>query len=199
MPKAFTEVEREFIRERLVEKGRQQFAKYGIKKTNVEDLARAVGISKGAFYLFYNSKEELFLEIIEQFEAEYRSEVFLNEFPYGASYRNSFKLILKKAFSLWKSHPLLIDFSQEEYEYLLRKLPKEKVLNHLQSDDIFIAELMENWKVQGIEVRVEPQVFSGLMKALFYVSLHENDFDEDIYTETIELLIELVANHLFTN
>lgn len=197
MPKAFTEDEREFIRERLVEKGRQQFGKYGIKKTNVEDLARAVGISKGAFYLFYNSKEELFLEIIEQFEAQYRSEVFLNGFANEASHRDSFKLILKKAFSLWKSNPLLMGFSQEEYEYLLRKLPKEKILNHLQSDDIFIAELMKKWKGQGIEVPVEPQVFSGLMKALFYVSLHEKDFEEDIYSVTIELLIELVVNHLF--
>ena len=36
-------------------------ASWDTKKTNIEDLCAKAGISKGAFYLFYASKEELFL------------------------------------------------------------------------------------------------------------------------------------------
>jgi AcrR family transcriptional regulator len=197
MPKAFSDQEKDLIRELLIENGLKQFGIYGIKKTNVEDLAHSAGISKGAFYLFFNSKEELFLEIIEQFEEKYRSEVFVNGFTTEIPNRESFKQALKKAFSLWKSNPILKNFSQAEYEYLLRKLPQERVRAHLASDDIFIAELMEIWKSQGIEMNIEPDMVSGLIKALFYVSLHEAEFKKHIYTETLDLLIELVASHLF--
>ena len=64
MPKAFAEHEKTIIRQQLHEKGQQLFALHGLKKTSVDDLVQAVGISKGAFYLFYASKEELLLEIL---------------------------------------------------------------------------------------------------------------------------------------
>src|SRR5437762_14151525 len=64
MPKGFSEREREIIREKLLAKGKEYFGAHGVKKTNVEDLARAAGISKGAFYAFYDSKEELYFDIL---------------------------------------------------------------------------------------------------------------------------------------
>ena len=58
MPKAFSEAEKEMIRRKLLEQGYKQFSTYGLKKTNIDELAAAAGISKGAFYIFYESKEE---------------------------------------------------------------------------------------------------------------------------------------------
>jgi len=54
MPRAFTDPERDAIRARLMDAGRELFARRGIRATTVEQLARAAGISKGAFYLFPN-------------------------------------------------------------------------------------------------------------------------------------------------
>ena len=68
MPRAFTDTERSAIRERLLAAGQDLFARRGIRATTVEQLARAAGISKGAFYLFYPSKEALFFAIVEEVE-----------------------------------------------------------------------------------------------------------------------------------
>src|SRR4030095_16737586 len=75
MPKAFSEHEKEIIRSQMREKGKDLFEKQGLKKTSVDELTAAVGISKGAFYLFYESKEELFLEILEQLEQEIQTKI----------------------------------------------------------------------------------------------------------------------------
>ncbi|RLE27205.1 TetR/AcrR family transcriptional regulator, partial [Candidatus Acetothermia bacterium] len=64
MPRAFTDAERERIRERLLAVGRELFARYGLRKTTVEELARASGIAKGTFYLFFPSKEALYAEVL---------------------------------------------------------------------------------------------------------------------------------------
>ena len=61
MPKAFSEHEKETIRTQMREKGKKLFEKHGLKKTSVDEVTEAVGISKGSFYLFYGSKEELFV------------------------------------------------------------------------------------------------------------------------------------------
>ena len=63
MPRAFTAVEKETIREKLMEVGRACFLRYGLKKTTIEDLTRPAGIAKASFYLFFDSKEQLFVEI----------------------------------------------------------------------------------------------------------------------------------------
>lgn len=44
--------------------GKQSWTQYGYKKTSVDELCRQAGISKGAFYLFFESKEALFCEVL---------------------------------------------------------------------------------------------------------------------------------------
>ena len=79
MPRPFSERERDLVRQRLLQAGREAFASFGLRRTAVDDLARAAGISKGAFYLFFDSKEGLLLEILERHH-------FVCYKPYGAYY-----------------------------------------------------------------------------------------------------------------
>ena len=196
MPKGFSEKEKELIRSKLLQKGREYFEKYGLRKTSVEDLTRAAGISKGAFYIFFDSKEELFLEILEAFEADFREGLFGYAFQPGTPARESFKNLLRTALVSWDRYPLLKSFDKEEFEYLVRKIPPERVQAHVNRDDAFVGEFMEKWKREGRTMRGDPQTVSGLMKALFFVSLHKDDFGKDVYPETMELLINLVADYL---
>ena len=64
MARSFTELEKENIRNKLQEACKQSWTQYGYKKTSVDELCRQAGISKGAFYLFFESKEALFCEVL---------------------------------------------------------------------------------------------------------------------------------------
>lgn len=64
MPRAFTKVEKEKIRERLFAAGRSCFTRYGLKKTTIDDLVKPVGIAKSSYYLFFESKESLYVELL---------------------------------------------------------------------------------------------------------------------------------------
>ena len=50
MPKSYSEQEREYIRERLKEEAAQCLAKYGVRRTTVDEIVRRVKIPKGTFY-----------------------------------------------------------------------------------------------------------------------------------------------------
>ena len=58
---AFTDYETEQLRKALLRETRHCAVTLGMKKTSVEQLTKAVGIAKGSFYKFYESKEMLFL------------------------------------------------------------------------------------------------------------------------------------------
>lgn len=54
----------------LVAAARREFAKKGLRGARIEDITTACGLSKGAFYLHFDSKEALFGELVEGFFAE---------------------------------------------------------------------------------------------------------------------------------
>ncbi|MFT4008690.1 MAG: TetR/AcrR family transcriptional regulator [Nocardioidaceae bacterium] len=51
------------IPERLVEVARDLFAENGFERTSVQDLVDKAGVTKGAMYHYYSSKDELLAEI----------------------------------------------------------------------------------------------------------------------------------------
>ncbi|HTP29171.1 MAG TPA: helix-turn-helix domain-containing protein [Anaeromyxobacteraceae bacterium] len=54
-------------RDALLDASRTEFARAGLDRTRVEDIARRAGVSKGAFYLHFDSKEHAFREILQRF------------------------------------------------------------------------------------------------------------------------------------
>lgn len=47
---------------------RREFVRSGLIGARIEDITQASGLSKGAFYLHFDSKEALFAELVEDFE-----------------------------------------------------------------------------------------------------------------------------------
>jgi hypothetical protein len=48
----------------------------------------------------------------------------------------------------------------------------------------------------AIPIDCDPKIAAGLMRALFFVSLHQADFNQDVYPQMFDLLLDLVASHL---
>lgn len=196
MPKAFTEQEKEIIRAQMREKAKQLFEKQGIKKTSVDELAQAVGISKGAFYLFYASKEELFMEVLEGLETDFRARIFDVSIHPRKDARHLLAKLFKEALLTWDEYPLLKNLGRADYEYLARKLPPQRIQAHANRDDEFVEEFIKRIKRKGIAIKVSPRVISNLMKSLFFVSLHRDDLGASSYVESMEILTDLVARYI---
>jgi AcrR family transcriptional regulator len=78
-------------KEALISCARAEFARRGLVGARIEDITAACGLSKGAFYLHFHSKESLFGELVEAFngflaECQERREHDMAEFfaEYGA-------------------------------------------------------------------------------------------------------------------
>lgn len=196
MPKAFTEQEKEIIRAQMKEKGKKIFEKHGLKKTSVDELTEAVGISKGAFYLFYGSKEELFMEILEDLEKEIQTSILDFAIHPNAKARQNIGSLLKGFLLKWDAYPLLKNFSRSDFDYLVRKIPAERAMQHANSDEEFTNQLIKKIKREGISVKASPRIIGNLMKSLFFLSLHREDMGDDAYEESMNVLIDLVSGYL---
>ena len=57
-------------RKKIVDKAWELFAKNGYKETKVEDITKNLGISKGSFYTYFATKDELLYEVLGKIKKE---------------------------------------------------------------------------------------------------------------------------------
>lgn len=196
MPKPFSEQEKNVIRAQLLEKGKQLIEKHGIRKTSIDDIVEAVGISKGAFYFFFESKEELLLAILEQLEQHFRNRIFDFSISKKSDARRQLSRLLQDTLLTWDEYPLLKNLGKSDYDYLARKLPPERIQAHATRDDEFVDDFIKKIKREGVVVNASPNVVSNLMKSLFFVSLHRDELGKEAYVETMKVLADLVARYI---
>ena len=58
-------------REMIISTSRELFAINGFENTKVEDITKAMNISKGSFYTYFKTKEEVLFEVMEKAYIEY--------------------------------------------------------------------------------------------------------------------------------
>jgi AcrR family transcriptional regulator len=64
MPKVSPEYERT-QKTRIIEGAAKVFAEYGYRQTTIDQVVRSLGISKGAIYIYFKNKEELFISTLD--------------------------------------------------------------------------------------------------------------------------------------
>lgn len=198
MPK-FTDHEKETIYETLLIKGKDLFTTYGLKKTSLDLIVDACGIAKGSFYKFFESKEELYFRILEREEA-FRDTLFaeLQSSPLPA--REALRNMLKASFAHIAGNPFLLQLHQrDEYEMLIRKLPKKMLAEHIQKDNAAAIAWITDWQQKGRLIERSPEVIVGVIRSLVLLSLRQKEIGEDLADEVMDLLIEATADRLTRN
>ena len=177
MPKIYTELERNNIKESLRREGKRCLSLYGVKKTTVDELVRRVNIPKGTFYLFYKSKEALFFDILKSFSDEVEALYLemlqnLDENLIVTSLTDVFTAILMKFYNDGVYRAL----DEGELELILRPIDKEEVkkLKAYQKDI-----LVNLFSIFSINDKDDIASFSKGYRAIFYLLLH-NDKIADI-------------------
>ncbi len=186
MAVGFTERERTGIVEALRQAAIRCAILKGMKKTTVDELAAEAGISKGAFYKFYPSKECLFLDMLEQWHSAIEQQVLqvIRENP-GIAPRDCAALILKTVWRGMRDKPLT-GFYRDDLPEMLRKLPEALWREHYQSNEDFIRGLMARARLQLI---VPENVAYAAIRVLIFSLLHAPQIGPG-YEQAIDSLID---------
>lgn len=196
MPRPWSQKEKQVIKKSLIKEARKLFEKYGLQKTTVDEIVSAACISKGSFYRFYQSKEELYFDVLDEVEHEFKEKLFNNVFKSGISRKESFKDFLNQMIELLTTMPLYKEITSSNYELLLRKLPEETLKKHMQTDQEEISKYFSYWMDQGWMKRVDMEALNGLLISLIHFVIHRDDFEGTNFEASKELWIDALASYL---
>ena len=151
MPRPFADEERTLLKQKLHAAARQRIEQSGVRSMSVADLARQVGISKGAFYLLYESKDTLVMEILDEVEYEVRNRLLEVAADRAGSPSEVMSGVVRTMFEAVGGHPVLALLADpEEGPHIFRMVPPEQMAARMADDDRWFGEVAAGLRSDGI-------------------------------------------------
>ena len=190
---AFTEEQNETIRRDLIREARCCGVTVGMRKTSVEQLTEAVGISKGSFYKFFDSKELLFFAVLEDIHTECFAVAQKSLQENAAIDPASRTAAAILAACRWLSETKTFVFIENDAEFLLHRLPEEVKTAHYHDDETHIRLLLEKYDLvpsRGISLA------AATVRGLILTVSHKEQIGE-LYPQVLETLVYGACRELF--
>lgn len=193
MAKAFSDEEKRKIRAKLIESYEVCLNKYGIQKVSVDELVKMAGISKGSFYLFYDTKEMLFADVLDHVHERIKSVIYdtFNE-NREASQKELLKNLIMNVFEQMKKTPWIFNLNNSEYVSTLRRIPQEVLTKHSSRDGSDIAEVLGHFHIR---LNVSIEVLTALIRALYCTLLYKDLIGEH-YDEAVDIMADGIISQI---
>lgn len=189
MPKVISEEERERTKQSLRQVSIKLIKSKGLRRITVEDIAKAVGIAKGSFYFYYQTKEELLYEVIKAAEKKMFETVMAFRFDEG-DFKQNVKQVLYDIYLAPDSIALYIQ--PEDIECFLRKFPAElrerentKSQNNISQIGAFFG-LSE----------ADSGTLAYLMDGLQHIASCEPEYGQTSRQQSLEFFVSTIADFL---
>ena len=153
MPKvAYSEEDRERIKNALVTVGLELMAKQGIQHTTVEQIYKKVGISRTFFYSFFPTKEDLVVETLYLQQPKIIAFVQKLMADSSLSWRDAVKQFLYTCCYGEKNGIAVLTI--EEQQLLFKRLSKESYQVFRQKQHRLFGEILENFGIKADTARI---------------------------------------------
>lgn len=191
MPKGFTYEEKEIITEKLMKECKLNWQKYGYKKTSIDTLCQDIGISKGSFYSFFESKEALFYQVfketLDQLYSIVEERISQKQNKYGVADA------LKEIYLEYSKSSFIYDVNNPDFLSFYNKLNKEQRLE-LTDKSYLGAKIMLHKPFLSLKIE-ENLAISLLFAMLSSVSQKDDMLCEG--TKVFEFMIDHLIDDIF--
>ncbi|MCE7984195.1 MAG: TetR/AcrR family transcriptional regulator [Caldilinea sp. CFX5] len=153
--------------QRILAAAAQLIVHYGYDKTNVSDIAEAAGISKGAVYLHFTSKDDLFEALLYREVIKYGESwlAHIEADPQGGTIGGIYKAVLYAI----NHNPFMRAIVKQDPRIFGNYLRKPQHLFTASASPALRVEFLQAMQAAGaIRRDVDPQVMSHIMDMLSY-------------------------------
>lgn len=181
----------------LFEAGRTLFTQYGFKATSVAAIAKQAGLAVGTFYLYYPSKERLFLDIFIQ-----ENERLKQQCQDGLSRMQEPKEVIMHMLSCnaqgMQKSPILREwYNRKVFDKLERLYRKEHGNTSVHFLFDTFMKLVEKWQADGkIRGDIDAATIMQVFTAIINVDLHKEEIGIEYFPRLLEVLTTLVLDGL---
>lgn len=173
------------------------FRENGYKKTNISEIMKKAKLATGTFYLYYASKDEIFMEIYiednEKLKRKIMEEIDLNEHP---------MIVMEKMMRLNYQGMIESPILKEWYnrDNFLRMEQGFRANKGLESVDFLYSTFIEvvyRWQEKGVMTKdINAEMIMAIFGALINVETHKDEIGIQYFPELMEHLGKFIIKGL---
>lgn len=191
---------KELVKEKIGRSAMQCFAKFGLDKTTLDDIAQAVGLNKASLYYYYRNKEDIFIEVAlkegEDFINSLQETTLLKE---GIENRTAF--YLESRFNYYKN---VLNMNRVSVDTLNKILPRFFELYNalMKREKIFLTQLLKKAAKEENLMMTDPENTASVLINLTDALKHsveqqailkgETEIDYTQSLQDIKFLVSLI-------
>jgi len=162
MPKVVPEY-KQAAKTKIINAARKTFSKKGYHEATMDDIAKEVGVSKGALYAYFKSKNDLLKEISLQSHQTLRD--ILTKSYEGCGYVEALEIVYKTITKNYKDnlHTHFEIVSLSSHDPKIQKIAREDYKRDCEAVEAFVKDRMTKWLQRtDIDARTFAELFTSL-------------------------------------
>ena len=158
-----------------------------------------MGISKSSFYSFFDSKEDLFLQIYKEEREALKDNILENSF---LKYRNepdkAIRAYLQYVVNIVNNHPIWrkVFIEKDHLELKISRSSEEEIKKICRDNVATILPFFEEWAASGLLIDKPARILAETTQAVLSLIHFRNEFEEDDFTEIMDIFIDLLAQNI---
>lgn len=180
-------------KERIIEAATSSFSHYGFKGTTIESVARIAKVGKGTVYTYFENKEELFDEIVNQ-TIQHMMNVANESIQEGVAFHENIRYVLEAILAFRRNHSLIFKMIQEARE--LRTIQIIKTLEKIDDEIIsYLKSLIEQQMEKGANIQQDPEFLAFLLFKIYQILI--SDWEKDHPALSPDKITEILQRQVY--
>ena len=177
--------------------GKELFSTKGFKNTNVAEITKMAGMATGTFYIYYPSKEKLFMEIYMEENTKLKKSI-MDSLDLEAVPIKVMMDMLAANYEGMNSNPILKEwYNKDVFNRIERNFREENGLEHVDFLYESFIEIVQKWQKVG---KMRDDIDAGMIMAIFAaitnVDLHKGEVGLKYFPDVLQYIGEFVMKGL---
>lgn len=179
--------------------GRELFSANGFKDTNVSDITKKAGIAAGTFYLYYPSKDELFMEIYNEENVKLKREI-MAALNLDGDPMTVIAEMIRLNYEGMTANPILREwYNRDVFTRIERKFREQNGLEKVDFMYASFAEVVKKWQADGkMRADIDSSMVMAIFAAIVNVDTHKEEIGLQYFPALMGYLTEFVMSSLLT-
>lgn len=191
MPIAFTEEEMTKLRHELILAGIRLSRELGLQRMSVEKITSAVGIAKGSFYIFFDSKEDFILEIADYANKE--TEKMLLASLNGRRQMSAHEFISFFNTYIHSDYDLMGGLTVNDFFWLQKHIKKQDLFDpdaQLKTAQLWLS------LINDVRNGVDVGTFINLIKSIYAIREHSDTMVKASIENSIQVILRTIEIYI---
>lgn len=191
MPIAFTEEEMTKLRHELILAGIRLSRELGLQRMSVEKITSAVGIAKGSFYIFFDSKEDFIIEIADYANRE--TEKMLLAALNGRRQMSAHEFISFFNTYIHSDYDLMGGLTVNDFFWLQKHIKKQDLFDpdaQLKTAQLWLS------LINDVRDGVDVGTFINLIKSIYAIREHSDTMVKASIENSIQVILRTIEIYI---